>query len=122
HAEVHQAAGALDDYFLQETARLKNQLAETEQKLRKAKLDANVTSLDGTKKLYSEQIAKIQGDLLHAEAELAAHRAVYDEMLGLSAVRTNATPAATNNPGNQLSTPSSKLAEYKRVCGLIDSL
>ena len=71
HYEIHSAAGQYDDILNREQSLLSAQLSETEQQLLNLKNKAGILSIDDSKKDLSVQIAKIQGAILDAQAELA---------------------------------------------------
>jgi len=121
HAEIHRSVGVFDDFLRQETEVLRNRLVDTEQKLRTAKTNAQVISLEDTKSTFSEQMSRIQQAIFDAEAELGEHQAAVAEMGRLlhtkSASATNSVAAT-----NEVAVPSGKLNEYKRVCTRLVSL
>jgi polysaccharide biosynthesis transport protein len=121
HVEIHRDLGQLGDFLTQQTDQLHSKLIQTEQALRDAKTNAGVISVEDTKKVYSEQMARIQDALLQAEADLAERQAAAAEVAKLThselPVMTNTT-AATNDA----QPPSDKLAEYKRISSLLDRL
>jgi polysaccharide biosynthesis transport protein len=122
HLEIHRDVGQFGDFLTQQTDQLHSRLLQTEEALRAAKTNAGVISVEDTKKVYGEQIARIQDSILQAEAELAERQAAAAEMAKLThsemPVLTNATAAVTNDAA----VPSEKLAEYKRLSNLIDRL
>ena len=141
HAEVHRAAGVFDDFLQQETDQLKSRLLQTEDELRTTKARAGVTSLEDTKKVYTEQLSKVRQDFYNAEAELAERRAAVAEMTKLlhpeaqtvAAINTatgHTASASTNAMGatkgmgaaNTIAPPSDKVVEYKRLCALVETL
>ena len=123
HAEVHRAAGVFDDFLQQETDQLKSRLLQTEDELRTTKARAGVTSLEDTKKVYTEQLSKVRQDFYNAEAELAERQAAVAEMTKLLHPEAQIV-GATNVMGatNTIAPPSDKVVEYKRLCALVDTL
>ncbi len=123
HAEVHRAAGVFDDFLQQETDQLKSRLLQTEEELRTTKARAGVTSLEDTKKVYTEQLSKVRQDFYNAEAELAERQAAVAEMTKLLHPEAQIV-GATNVMGatNTIAPPSDKVVEYKRLCALVDTL
>jgi len=75
HAETHRAIGVFDEFLTKQTDKLRASLSTTEDELRKAKAKAGVLSVEDSKKIYTEQISKIQSALLEAEAGLAERQA-----------------------------------------------
>ncbi len=109
HREAHQPVGVFGSFLAQETERLHNQLAETDQQLREAKTKAGVTSVADARKAITDQSSRVQMDLYNAEAELAGHQALL----------APAVPFASGNgPATNVETqiPSDRIDEYKRVC------
>ncbi len=117
HAEVHQSAGTLDEVLTRQTDQLRTELQQTEQELRDVQAKAGIISLDDSKKAYTEQMARIRESLFAAEAELAARQASLTEMTNMMPVS-----AETNLVVQNSTTPPEKLAEYKRVNGLLENL
>ncbi len=142
HAEVHGAAGELNDFLTTETDQLKSRLLMTEDALRKTKSKAGVISLEDSKKAYTEQISLIRRELFNAEAELVERQAIVSELKKLlnpsAAANTNESKqlASTNevkqlvstnavnppDPTNQTSMLFAKGIEYRRVGNLLDTL
>ncbi len=107
HAEVHGAAGELNDFLTQETDQLKSRLAQTEDALRKAKNKAGVISLEDSKKAYTEQVSLIRKELFNAEADLAERQSIILELKKIldpsSVVKTNeVNQIASTNAVKQL--------------------
>jgi polysaccharide biosynthesis transport protein len=73
HYEIHSVGGQFDDALSREGTALSVELNDTEQLLANVKNKANIISLDDTRKDLAEQISKIQGAVLDAEAELAGY-------------------------------------------------
>jgi uncharacterized protein involved in exopolysaccharide biosynthesis/Mrp family chromosome partitioning ATPase len=89
HGEIHRSVAVLDDFLSKETDQLRSRLVQTEDELRKAKAKAGIFSLDDTKKVYTEQISKIQQSIFDAEAELAERQASVNELSKLARTSTN---------------------------------
>jgi len=115
HVEIHLGVGVLDDFFARQADQLRARLAQTEQELKKLQTEAQIISLDDTKRSYIGQIAKIQDELLAAEAELASRRSALEAIEKLLAV--NAT-ANTNEPA----VPPAVIEEYRAVCAELDTM
>jgi uncharacterized protein involved in exopolysaccharide biosynthesis/Mrp family chromosome partitioning ATPase len=121
HMEIHRDVGQFGDFLTQQTDQLHSRLVTTEEALRAAKTNAGVISIEDTKKIYSEEMARIQGAILQAEAELAERQAAATELAKLT---HSELPTLTNDVAvtNEAIIPSDKLAEYKRLCNLLDKL
>jgi uncharacterized protein involved in exopolysaccharide biosynthesis/Mrp family chromosome partitioning ATPase len=120
HGEIH-AVGAFDDFLTQETEQLHSRLLQTEEALRKTKAQAGVISLEESKKAYAAQIARLAQGILDAEAELAEQRAETDAMAKL--LHTKPPEVKNGNSTNsEIAAPLPIAAEYKTICGLLDSL
>jgi len=120
HVEVHRGAGAVGDFLSQETDQLRSRLSQTEDELRKAKDKAGIISIEDSKKVYSEQVAKIQQDIYDAEAELAERTAVLDELAKRSpqAAKTIASKIGSN----QAQVPDADMGAYRNLLSRLDLL
>jgi uncharacterized protein involved in exopolysaccharide biosynthesis/Mrp family chromosome partitioning ATPase len=120
HYEIHSAVGQYDDVLSRERSTLSVQLNDTEQQLANLKNKANIISLDDTKKGLADQISKIQGAILDAQAELAGYEAVgyeaamkqVDKAPPLKLGTTNAQPAI----------PSDQIDAYNDICARLNLL
>ena len=117
HRKLHQLVGAQDETLTMQTDTLKAQLAHTDAELSELKSTNGVTYLEETKKLNAETLAKIKEDLWAAETELAVHQTVLNSFTNVAAIKTD-----TNTPGQTLPPPPDKVADYKDVCGMLDTL
>jgi uncharacterized protein involved in exopolysaccharide biosynthesis/Mrp family chromosome partitioning ATPase len=115
HAEIHRAAGALDDFLTQQTDHLRARLSQTEQELRQARNKAGVISLNDSKKALIDLTGKIRQELYNAEAELAGLKEVASRLPPVPLVQTNAVAAAAPVPGELL-------GEYKSLLVRLDLL
>jgi uncharacterized protein involved in exopolysaccharide biosynthesis/Mrp family chromosome partitioning ATPase len=109
HVQIHHATGVSDDFLTRKIDELRTSLSSTERALRSAKTNAGVLSLEDSKKVFTDQLSKIQQGIFDAEAELAERQAALGEMNkalrpDASAARANASVtspnqvAATNTP------------------------
>src|SRR5262249_1992443 len=112
----HREVRVMGDFLNQETTRLQEELAHTEQQLIDAKKAAGVVSVDDAKKGYTEQIAKIRMDLYSAQEELAGHQALLEQSTNNMALKVDATN--TNGP---VQIPSEQVDEYNRLISLLKS-
>jgi succinoglycan biosynthesis transport protein ExoP len=119
HVDIHQAAGVYDGFLRQQTEQLREQLAETDRELQKARNEAGVISLTDTKKLYTDQISKIRQDIFAAEAELAERRAALKDMIG-APTSTSATTSSNATVTSEATAGS--VAEYKSLIARLDLL
>ena len=115
HKEMHQPAEIFGSFITTETARLREQLHETEQKLKEAKAKAGVISLDDAKKAYADQRVRIREQLFDAQAALAEHQAVLGGI-------TNAAAADSETDNTVPQIPVEQLNAYKNVCARLDRL
>jgi uncharacterized protein involved in exopolysaccharide biosynthesis/Mrp family chromosome partitioning ATPase len=117
HTEIH-AVGAFDDFLTQETQQLGSDLAKTEEDLGRAKTNLGFyASLEDAKKFQGEQISKIRQSIFDAEAELAERKAAAREFGNL--YHMNPDAVGGTNTGVL---PPEKIAEYRRVSNLVESL
>ena len=122
HAEVHRSVGLFDDVLTRKTDEWRSRLSQTEDDLQKIKLDANVTSVDESRRAMTEQSARLQQDLIAAEAELAERRTFLERLLRSSVV---STPIVTNTePAIEIPVPvdPEKEKQYRFVCARLESL
>ncbi len=90
HLAIHRAVGIVGDFLTQETDQLRARLAQTEEDLRKARNKAGVISLDDSTKAFADQISRIRQAIYDAQAELAEHTTIL-EQLGQKVPTGNAT-------------------------------
>ena len=115
HKEIHSAGGQFDDVLTAERADLGNQLNDTEQRLASLKSKANIISLDDSKKGLAEQMSKVQGAILDAQAELAGYEAAAKQMGNGPAQKQETTNAPTSVPRDQIDA-------YNDICTRLDLL
>ena len=118
HYEIHSAAGQYDEILNREQSLLSAQLSETEQQLLNLKNKAGILSIDDSKKDLSVQIAKIQGAILDAQAELAGY-GEYEAVVKLDDKKLSQKLTITNNSS---SLPLDQLDLYNDVCTRLDLL
>lgn len=122
HAEVHRAVGLYDDVLTRKTDEWRMRLSETEDALQKVKLGANVTTVEESRKVFTDQAARLRQDLIVAEADLAQRRTFLERIAARGATpapeTTNAEPAAP------LPSPLAPETEkhYRYVCARLESL
>ncbi len=134
HADIHHSAGAYDDFLTHETDELRTRLKNTEDALRAAKTNLNIASIEDSRKIFGDHMARIQQDIFSAEAELAEREGTVGELykLGATNVTGTNTLAGTNSPAgtnaqiaatpvtNSPSVPSEKEAAYEEVTDMLD--
>jgi succinoglycan biosynthesis transport protein ExoP len=108
HAEIHRAVGMVGDYLIQETDQLRARLTQTEEDLRKLMNQANITSLEESKKNYADQVARLRQQIFDTMAELAQRTSVMQEMTKGSA------PASSEAVEYAPPTPE-QVATYQKV-------
>jgi len=111
HVEIHRSPGLVGDFLTQETDQLRAKLAQTEEELRKVRNQAGIISLEDSKKSFAEQITKLHGAILEAQAELAERTAVLQEI----AKRSPGVAATPAEGTNATTPPQDKIAEYQKV-------
>jgi uncharacterized protein involved in exopolysaccharide biosynthesis/Mrp family chromosome partitioning ATPase len=129
HIEIHQSAGGLDESLAQETDTLRSQLNQTEDELRKAVNKAGVISLSDAKKTEADKIARLQDEILAAEADFAERSALL-QAVTKQAATTPTPPAAAGAPSSTTDSAATaepevsaaELEAYKAVAGRIDLL
>ncbi len=115
HKEIHSAGGQFDDVLTAERADLANQLNDTEQRLASLRSKANIISLDDSKKGLAEQMSKVQGAILDAQADLAGYEAAAKQMGNGPAPKQETTNAPPSVPKDQIDA-------YNDVCTRLDLL
>lgn len=104
HYEIHSAGGQFDDALSREQLTLGEQLNDTEQQLAALKSKANIVSLDDSRKGLADQINRIQGSVLDAQATLSGLEAAQQQQQAQPQARANtgATNAAAPAPQDQI--------------------
>jgi uncharacterized protein involved in exopolysaccharide biosynthesis/Mrp family chromosome partitioning ATPase len=117
HAQLHRGLGVSNAFLTNEVARLRGQLAQTDQELSRIKRAAGVVSPDDTQRTYADQISKIRQSIFSAEAELAERQAVAKEM-----TTSAATNLGTTNGVTATETSAGEIDQYERICALLTYL
>jgi len=105
HSEAHRATGLYDTVLTRQTDELRSRLAQTEEELRKLKLQANVNSIPEARRAMADEVARVRDQLLTAEAELAQRRALC-ELLGRPATNAHGTTVAPGSASGTTGTVS----------------
>ena len=117
HREIHSVGGQFDDALAREGTALSAQLSDTEQQLASLKNKANILSLDDSRKGLADQIYKIQGAILDAQAELVGYEAATkpagDAASNKLETITNAAPVVV---------PSDQIDAYKSIVTSLETL
>ncbi len=125
HAEVHRALGIADEFLTKQTDELRTRLNQTEEELRKVKSKAGVFLVDESKKAITDQLSRLQEDLLTAEAELIQRRTMLDQLRALSGMRSTNAPAVsgTNTVEEIVETPldPETIRHYRAVNARLES-
>ncbi|MBV8099507.1 MAG: hypothetical protein JOZ31_10150 [Verrucomicrobia bacterium] len=116
HLAVHRSTGAFD-FVRQETANLKQQLAQTEAELKQAKESAGIISLAEAKTDIATEIGKTQQELDGDVADLAAQQARVKDLQ-----KSLALPAAQANVAPGQPVTGDVLEKYKSVVGRLSGL
>lgn len=119
HVEIHRPGGVYDEFLTKETDSLRSRLNNTEVMLRNLKTNLNIVSVDDSRKVFGDQMTKIQQDIFDADVEMAEHQATIDELskrVQLDPVTNIVKTADTNSVSPE------KLAEYKRINDLLDAV
>jgi uncharacterized protein involved in exopolysaccharide biosynthesis/Mrp family chromosome partitioning ATPase len=114
HAEMHQTSPVFSEFLQAETKRLRSELDDTSKRLRDAKTQAGVISVDEARKSSIDQITRVREELLTAEAELAEHRAVLGGISSTPQTATTNSSATDTNANSEI--PAAKVREYRNVC------
>jgi len=120
HYEIHSAVGQYDDALSRERSTLSVQLNDTEQQLANLKNKANIISIDDTRKGLADQISKIQGAILDAQAELAGYEAAGYEMATKPVDK--APPPKLETTNAQPVIPPDQIDAYNDICARLSLL
>ncbi|MDE3098011.1 MAG: hypothetical protein KGJ88_00920 [Verrucomicrobiota bacterium] len=112
--EIHQATAQMDDQLAAERDALRSQLDDTERRLSTLKNNANILSLGGSETALAQQISKIQGAILDAQAQLAGNEAVLQKVGQISPSKLEMTNAAV--------VPPEQMDRYLALCAQLDTL
>jgi succinoglycan biosynthesis transport protein ExoP len=115
HIEIHRGIGVVDDFLSQQTDQLRARLSQTENDLRAAKAQADVISLDDSKRAFIEQLTKLRQDLFAAEAEFEEHKAAVN--LLPKSIETGPKTNATEQP-----VPADITAAYRDIVAQFHSV
>ena len=116
HREIHSVGGQFDDALSREVSTLSLQLNDTEQQLASLKNRANIISLDDSRKDLSDQISKIRGAIVDAQAELAGEEAAMKQAGGTP-------PGDLKNQTNApAAVPPDQLEAYNALVAGLDGL
>lgn len=123
HIQVHRSAGISDELLTEETTQLKLQIAQTEAELQAARTSAGIINIADSQKAYSDEIARIRGELNKTEVEIAERQAVANQLAGKPA---SSPPAPSSDaPAVAASTnavPPDQLQDYRDVCSRLNGL
>ena len=123
HREVHQP-GTVGDVATVMTDKFKNDLADIERDLRKAKESVGVVSVDAALQQYSQDMQKARQNISEAEAELVQRSALVNAMTTVSFGKPAATNANTNLSATheQRPVPAQTAEDYARICRRLTTL
>ena len=117
HREIHSVGGQFDDALNREGSTLSAQLNETEQQLASLKNKANIISLEDSRKGLADQMSRIQGAILEAQAELVGCEAIMRPSGGglsnNTEITTNAAPVVI---------PPDQIEAYKTIVSSLEGL
>jgi len=116
HIQVHKSIDISDDFLMEKTSDLQQQISQIEDELRQAKTNAGIIDVADAEKSYSDEIARVRQELFKAEADLADHQASLSELKG-----SMANSKSTNDTTDQ-KIPDDLLTRYKAVCARIGYL
>ncbi len=102
----------LGNFFTQETQRLRKELEQTEQKLKDAKGEAGVASIEDARK----EISAIREELFKAQADLAGYQAILSQTTKLTSTNGVTLTNSTVVP------PADIRGEYREICGRLEQL
>lgn len=122
-AEIYQGAGTLEDFFARQSDQLRSRLTQTDEELRNKKAEAQIISIEDSKRGLAGQIARLTEELTAAETELVVGRANLKALSEAGAglpVETNVAPPVPaelveryRGVSADLLTLQSRLTEYR---------
>jgi polysaccharide biosynthesis transport protein len=77
HLEIHRSAGMINDFLIKKTEELRGELNDTDRELREKYNTLGIFSVVDARKANEERTAKLQLDILTAQAELAERSAAF---------------------------------------------
>ncbi|MDR3458971.1 MAG: Wzz/FepE/Etk N-terminal domain-containing protein [Verrucomicrobiae bacterium] len=116
HIQVHKSIAISDDFLMDKTSDLQQQISQIDEELRQAKTNAGIIDVADAEKSYSEEIARVRQELFKAEADLAEHQA------SLSDLNNGSHGHATNAAAADQKIPDDLMVRYKAVCTRVDFL
>ena len=119
HRRVHQLNGNQNMALTMRTDKLKSDHSSLEAQLSELKSTNGVTTLEETKKTLADNVSKISEELYAAETEMEVLQTVLNSFTNAAAksVKTD-----TNTPSAPTPPPSETIADYKDLCGRLDTL
>ena len=105
HLEIHRGMGVMNTALIEPIQAIKTAILANDQVLRPLMLSNNIISLEESRKSYQEELTRLQGAKLAAEAELAERKATYNEL----------QPSKTEGKTNEIGAPVETIEEYKSV-------
>ncbi|HEY1122151.1 MAG TPA: Wzz/FepE/Etk N-terminal domain-containing protein, partial [Haloferula sp.] len=124
HLEVHRSVGALDSVFKQ-TDLIREKLEQTEKELNKIKGDTGIVSVHDQSLSLTTQQDKNQGDIVSAEAELAAQESKVQSLeskLGGEVAKPDATQANKGAKAPVVAPTAEQVEEYRELSRRLDYL
>jgi uncharacterized protein involved in exopolysaccharide biosynthesis/Mrp family chromosome partitioning ATPase len=115
HKEIHSPVGQYDDALSREQSALSVQLNDTDKQLADLKNKANIISLDDARRVLADQISKIQGAMLDAQAGLAGYEAAMNQA-------GSAPPNKLETTNAQPVVPPDQIDAYNDICANLEAL
>lgn len=100
HLRVHHTAGSYE-FFQEQTQLLEQRWKEAANKLREAKNQWNIVTIDGKRKLLEGQISDIEGKLLATSGDLATAEARIESLTGVMGSLPEQIPTLTVDTPSQ---------------------
>lgn len=114
HYDIHSAGGQIEDALTTEQATLSVQLNATEQQLADLKNRYNIISLEDSQRELAAEMAKVNSEILDAQAELSGDEAAMKQV--------EPGPLTEAQTGNQpLAIPREKVDAYAYACASLDT-
>ncbi|MEK7954396.1 GumC family protein [Luteolibacter soli] len=121
HLEVRRSLGSLDSVFKQ-TDLIKEKLEQTEKELNKLKADTGIVSVREQSLSLTTQRDKTQGDIVTAEAELAAQESRVESLQGKLSGEAAAPDAKAGSKPATVAPTAEQVDEYRELSRRLEYL
>jgi succinoglycan biosynthesis transport protein ExoP len=118
HRKAHDKLAGADTFFAAQIAENQRELNSVTAQLNEIQQKTHIGPVDDAKKANAARAARLQDELITAQASLAEHEAAYKKMTGSSATSASANNGTNNAP----EIPKAKITEYRNACMTLEEL